>query len=347
MKKYLMLVCFIGTHSFSQITLEHNDFVSVGDTIVEYYERFPTSTIDVGEPGPNKVWDFSNLKSTARDTLVFVDPQDTPFGEDFTNSNIALYSNNGYYEAWMFMNHSSSKLVGNGSGVYVNKKKRVDIRQETVIKYPLNYQDTSSNTTEEDKIVEKTKKGADSIKRTRVFEHQTVVDSWGDIILPKGTFLSLRLKHVISVTDFFYKKELDQWVLLNQSKKNTGIFYQWWTQDKKVKHPVAQISMDEHHKKPIIAKFLPAKPFLEIMKSVPLQTLKIYPNPAIRSTIIDVGVEVSYISIYSFNGQLIKNIKTNISKTEINVEDFASATYFVVVRDEEGKIIGKGQLIKK
>jgi len=347
MKKYLIILCFIGTHSFSQITLEHNDFVSVGDTIVEYYERFPTSTIKLGEPGPNKVWNFSNLKATAKDTLVFVDPQETPFAEDFPNSNIALYSNNGYYDAWMFMNHSSAKLIGKGSGVFVEGKKRTTIKNEIIIAYPLKYQDSSSNTTKEDEIIEKTKQGADSIKRTRIFEHKTIVDAWGDIILPKGTFLSLRLKHVTHVTDFFYKKELDTWILFNQSKKNTGVFYQWWTQDKKIKHPVAQISMDEHQEKPIIAKFLPAKPFLEIMKSAPQQTLKIYPNPAIRNTFIDVNLKTSYISIYSFNGQLIKNIETNTSKTEINIEDFANGTYFVIVRNKEGKIIGKSKLLKK
>ncbi len=332
---------------YSQITLKHNNFVSVGDTIIEHYENFPSGDIDVGTPGPNKVWDFSNLKSIASDTLTFINPKETPFSKEFSDANIVLYTKR-IYGVWMFMQHTNSGLTGLGSGVFIQGKKHIDKRQETVIKYPLKYLDSTSNKTQNHAIIARNKQGKDSIKRTTVYEHKTLVDSWGDAILPKGTFLCLRLKHAITATTYFYKKQSDKWVVSNTFKNNTSIYYQWWTNDKNTKHPIAQIVMDDNHEKPIVAKFLSASPFVEIMDTTPEVGLKLYPNPAKEHVFVDIKTKdlENYVSLYAYNGKLVKNIKTTSAKHKVNLETLANGTYFVVIRNKGGKITGKSRFIK-
>lgn len=337
---------FFNLCCFSQITLKQHNFVSIGDTIVEYYIRFPKVNINIGEAGENKIWDFSNLSTTQKDTIQFVDPQKTPFNEDFPDSNIALYSNN-MYEAWIFMNNSKSELKTIGSGVFINNKKRIENRNVTTIRYPFNYLDTSTNKKEEETILFKTKKGIDSIKRKRVFKHNTTVDAWGDIILPTGTFVSLRLKHEVNVVDYFYQKRKNEWYLLNNSTGSSNILYQWWTDDKETKHPVAQVVMDESHKKPIIIKFIPAIPFSEIMGKKNDHQLIVYPNPATNKIFIDLKKESnSYITIYSVNGKIIRNIKTQSHKTEIDINELPVGIFFVINRNEKGIVLGKSKFIK-
>lgn len=345
-KTLFILLLVISINSFTQITLKQHNFVSIGDTIIEHYKRFPKTIIDVGEPGENVVWDFSNLSATNKDTIQFVDPKKTPFAKDFPKANIALYTNN-IYKVWMFMNNSDTKLTTIGSGVFVNNKKRIDNRNVTTIKYPLNYLDESLNKKEEEKIIIKTQKGNDSIKRNRISKHTTTVDSWGDIILPTGTFLSLRLKHVVSVTDYFYVKKNDSWRLLGNSKPSSSTLYQWWTDDKKTKHPVAQIVMDEAHKKPIIIKFLPAIPFSEVINENTNGKFKIYPNPATDKIFLNLNKEEIYVTIYTLQGKIIKNMKTNSLKPEIDVTSFSAGVFFIITRNKAGQVIRKAKFIKQ
>ncbi|GAA3509568.1 hypothetical protein GCM10022393_22690 [Aquimarina addita] len=345
MKKLVLILWLITINSFAQITVQYHDFASVGDSVIEYYDRTPDESIQAGDSGPNQVWDFSSLKTIGKDTLVYMNPRDTPFSDDFPTANLALYSNN-RYEAWMFMKNSPTELINKGSGVFVAGEKRIDISDETFIKYPLQYQDISSNKRSNDEIIEKTRNGTDSIKRTRVWELETLVDAWGDIILPNGTFFSLRLKAVTGFTQFFYRKEKDQWILIKQSKKNTTTCYRWFTHDKNVKYPLAQMVMDDDHKRPIIVKFLPASPFEEMINRTKVD-IRAYPNPAKRQISIDMKQQQkSYINIYSFSGQLIKSIQSDQKITDIDLTTISDGTYFIVVRDTEGRILGKSKFIK-
>lgn len=349
MKQYTTLITILltGATLFAQITLKQHNFVSIGDTIVEHYKNFPSQPIDVGTPGPNKIWDFSNLNAVANDTLMFVNPKNTPFANEFPEATIALYTKR-IYEVWMYMKNTNVEFGGLGSGVFAQGEKRIDKRKETIIRYPLNYGDNVTNSFKRHAIIAKNIKGQDSIKRTRLFEHETVVDSWGDIILPTGKFLSLRLKHIISTTEFFYKKQGNTWKLDKQSKKNTSIYYQWWTDDKNTKHPVAQIVMDKNHEKPIVVKFLSAVPFAEVMSATVETGLKLYPNPAKAYINVDVDntFTKAYISIYSFGGKLVQNLKMSKPKTNVNLQNIANGTYFVIIRSQAGKIIGKSKFIK-
>lgn len=345
MKKHLLILFLITSSSYAQITVAYSDFGSIGDAIVEYYDRTPDETIQVGDPGPNKVWDFSTLKTTGKDTIAFVDPRDTPFSKDFPTSNIALYFSE-FYDVWMFMKLSPSELINKGSGFIIAEEKRIDKMDEPFIKYPLRYQDVSTNTRSNNEIVEKTKKGADSIKRTRVWELETLVDAWGDIILPNGTFFSLRLKAVTSCIQYFYRKEGDHWILIQQSDKSTSTCYRWFTHDKNVKYPLAQIVMDNDHKRPIIAKFLPASPFEKMINRTKTE-IKAYPNPAREQISVDSKQQKeSYINIYSFTGQLIKSIQSKQAITKIDIATISNGTYFIVVRDPEGRVLGKSKFIK-
>lgn len=349
-RELLFLLLFISIKGFSQITLKQHNFVSIGDTIVEYYDKFPENKIDVGTPGENKVWDFSNLKTADKDTLRIINPKITPFYNDFPNSNMVLYSNN-IHESWMFLNHSKDHLITIGVGYFIDNEKRLDYRNDTIIKFPFKYLDKTSNKTLKEKIITKSVKGLDSIKCTRVWEQNTLVDSWGDIILPTGTFLSLRIKHIINFTEYYYKKKKDEWVLLSNSETNSSTFYQWWTDDDNAKHPVAQIVMDNDHEKPIIIKFLQAKPFLEILeeeKRTNEQKLRIYPVPAKKDIFINLNKEEeTYITLYTITGQVVKNITTNLLKIMVNIEGLQVGTYFLITRNKNGQVTGKGKFIKE
>ena len=51
----LSLFCFT---SFAQITVIESDISEVGDIVYQGYDSSPSSSLSIGNPGPNQVWDF-------------------------------------------------------------------------------------------------------------------------------------------------------------------------------------------------------------------------------------------------------------------------------------------------
>ena len=347
-KFVLISLVLAPLNSFAQITLKQHHFFAVGDSITEYYNRLPQTTIDIGESGANKIWDFSNLDTiaVAKKTLKFIDPKDTPFFTDYPNSNIVLYSND-TYESWSFMKISKKKVTHLGYGLFINNEKRTDNYGGSDMSFPLKYLDKSSNETVKESILKKDKKGQDSIKIKTVLNRTYTIDSWGDVILPKGTFLSLRIKYILNVTNYIYQKQEDKWGLLTQPETKSTLSYEWWTNDRNAKYPVVQIVMDDTNKKPIVVQYLEAIPFSKIINETKEETLKVYPNPAKEHLYIEIPkTEETYTSIYSIQGKMMLNLKTNASKLKIDVSQFPSGTFLIISRSKAGKIIGKSKFVK-
>ncbi len=346
---FLAALLFFIINSYAQVTLKQHHFFAVGDSIVEYYNRLPQNPIDLGEPGENKVWDFSNLNAIAvnKQTIKFLDPKKTPFHTEYPNSNIVLYSNNGY-ETWSFMKITENKIANLGYGLFINKEKRTGNYGGIDMNLPLKYLEKSSNEITNERVLFKNKKGQDSIKVRTVHNHRYEIDSWGDVILPKGRFLSLRLKYTLHVTNYTYQKQAEKWDLLGKPETSTTISYKWWTDDKNTKYPVVQIVMDNAHKKPIVVQYLEATPFSELLDEVQETSIKIYPNPATEKLFVEIPTtEETYTTIYSIQGKMVKNLKSNISKIEIDVNDLPVGLYLIISRSKAGKIIGKSKFVKK
>lgn len=345
----ILVLFFVKINSFSQITLKQHNFVSVGDSIVEFYKKFPKELINVGESGENKIWDFSSFdtENTETKTLKFLNPDDTPFSEEYPKANITLYSND-VYESWMFMKNSEEELKPLGSGIIVRGEKITDNYGGIVMRFPVKYLDTYSDEVVKEKVLIKNKKGQDSIKVKTVLKHLYVVDSWGDVLLPEGTFLSLRMKYTLTATNYLYQRKEDIWSLLTQPTKDTTISYKWWTDNRNAKYPVVQIVMNETNDKPIVVQYLKATPFKEIINENKDGKFKIYPNPARRKITLDLRTNnESYITIYSLEGKVVENVKTNSSKIKINVISLPVGIYFVIVRNKNGQITGKSKFIKE
>ena len=339
---------FFATNSLAQITLMQHHFFSIGDTIVEHYNRLPQNPINIGESGENRIWDFSDLDAIAvnKNTLKFIDPKETPFAAEYPDSNIVLYSKD-IYESWVFMKSSRKKISNLGYGVLANKEKRTGNLGGIDMKLPLRYLDESSNESVAHRVLFKNIKGQDSIKIKTVSKHKYKIDSWGDVILPQGTFISLRLKYTLDITNYIYQRKGDKWNLLIKPETKSTISYKWWTDNENAKYPVVQIVMDEANEKPIVVHYLEANPFSEIIEEVDEEEIKIYPNPATEKLFVEFPKsEETYTTIYSLEGKIVINKKTNLPKIEIDISHLASATYLIINRSKAGQIIGKSKFIK-
>lgn len=91
MKNALLLLAFscYSLVSSAQIVFSSNDLPTIGDSL---YFAIDNDYVlpNLQEVGPNLIWDFSNLSPDDFVLNLYLDPQETPFADEFPDANIAL-----------------------------------------------------------------------------------------------------------------------------------------------------------------------------------------------------------------------------------------------------------------
>lgn len=216
--KLYYLILFIPFISNGQITLDVNDFPEAGDTV-----RLSSTTaldIDYTTTGENMNWDFSLLASESQELKEFKDPNDAgalisfSFGSfanpqyqatNYTESTDIPLDQAGEFlpitinEVNQFARHTSDSI--NLLGLSINiEGNDIPVPSDTIeTKYvlPLNYGDSYSS------------RGYTYLNMNPIFnliwiqykQRNSIVDGWGTVTTPYGTFEALRIKHEINEID--------------------------------------------------------------------------------------------------------------------------------------------------
>lgn len=200
MKKILLalfFLAFIVIQGNSQITITQADYGVIDDTIVMIYDT-AAPVLPVGGTG-NQTWDYSTLEVDYYDTLFFVDPLSTPLAPFFPGSNLAIeYDSLIQPFAWLYLKSSPTELNADGfygdptNGVIgINFPLNFE-KDKKIIDFPSNYLDTFLDTAIVDTTMVDPTGNADSAHFRRIIYSASVIDAWGDITTPAGTFTCLR-----------------------------------------------------------------------------------------------------------------------------------------------------------
>ena len=260
MKKQLLLILSILSLGLNaQITVTDDDFPSGGDTaqvsISTDFELDYTST------GPDYLWDYSALTFASQriDTFFDIDDASITYQLVFNNGWFDPDYQADYYTPYLnfvipssdiidlpisnpvnFTKIESDKVEIVGVGLEIGgievpiKNEIIDVEYEL----PMNFEDEwVSNSFFEIDL----NPAYDGILR-RHQERTTVVDGWGQVITPHGTFGALRTMSVIDFTDSLRITigETEMWI---EMPTPTQIIYSWWANDQKI--PVLQVVMQD------------------------------------------------------------------------------------------------------
>ncbi|MFV0565013.1 MAG: T9SS type A sorting domain-containing protein [Flavobacteriaceae bacterium] len=326
--------------------MDYSNFISVGDSVIEYYDNNLDSIITPGSEGENKTWDFRLLHQNSLDTINIADVRNTLFYNDFKSvSNIAITLTSTDSVA-SFFHYTENELILKGSGYFLSSEKKIHLEERTVLKYPLDYLDQHKETFKKEDVLYKNKLNNDSIKRITTYEHSYIADAWGDVKLPGGQFFSLRIKRALIITESYYKYSNYIWHKYKE-EKFPSVTYEWWTDDPKTKHHVAYMVMDAENAKPVHVSFLSVLSFdkeIEKIKPIPLV---LYPNPVLDVVHVNLPKKNVYANIYSISGQLVYSELITLNKIQINVSNFMAGTYVFIVKDRNGNILGSTKFVKK
>lgn len=212
----------------AQPSITGNDFLNLRGksyTIVEA-DFFPgTTPVNVGSAGDNQTWDFSTLSVTGEVyTRSFVDPANTPFAGDFPGANLGTFStvtegenSIGFY-GYNFVDNSGLVELGYAFDYGDSTFAFVEPDPAT-INLPVTM-NTSWIDLERDTL------SFDTSAIISIDSTLNVVDAWGTLSLPWGSFPVLRLRS----DDLYITNTYISGVLFG-SDTTRSVSYEWVSPD--------------------------------------------------------------------------------------------------------------------
>jgi hypothetical protein len=331
MKKILLLLfIFISGITYAQDTLYTQDFPTAGKTyVLSTGTSFPG--LDVTETGANFNWDFSDLGRVGQhiDTS-FVTSATNPllafyFIDYDLNSNRANHAFNGasfnlgftgLTDIFNYYYNSTANYRQPGFGAVVNgiPIPIPYVPHDVLYNFPLKYQDEDS--VAYSYAVDLTTPIVLSYHVSR--KRHNLVDGWGSLTSPYGTFDVLRVKSVLVEIDSIYLAANNLWILVPPITTHE---YKWLGKNSGL--PLVQINTNGNDTINQItyqdSVHLTNIPFLPPV----IGDAIVFPNPASENVIIRYSLfEKSdvKINLLTVGGSLIAEIVNQPKTSGINIE---------------------------
>ncbi len=352
MKKKLLSIVLLGmaVTSFGQITVTNNDIAQAGTTVYLASDTTLNTGIVPGEPGANKIWDFTNVAANTIDTINFTLPSLTPYADHFPNANFAFsssdFSFNNVY-AYMIRNDDKFSSIGYAieSPDYGTFFTHV-VPENIILDFPVNYNNNYSETYTTDMVIVSPLPGVDSIRTKSIIIKQTTIDAWGSLTIPLGTYNTLRQRVDEDQTDSTFMKMAGQWIFLDALEVSAAT-YSWWTDDVNIGFELFSIGVDVATGEVSDISFYNGSAVG--VAEINMVTTKVFPNPTSSLLSFDFDKSITgELLLYNQLGQVVVKEYLNSQKyTQINVSQLQPGIYIYRTTDNAGKLLSSGKVQKK
>ena len=336
---------FIFTQNIvAQITVGQNDMPSAGDTI--YYGTSNVSNFDPLLTGPSYTWDYSNFNALTHRADTFLTIAQTPIVYNVVFNlliaNLACINQSppslgvgitvsDYYD---FLKKSSSgyKKIGFGASINgINTPVKYD-SPELYYTFPLHYNDVDSSTSSYGMTIPTYGYYGQTIKR------KYLVDGWGTLIIPYGTFPVLRVKVTLNVSDTIFFENFQ----FGQNITRPVSYEYYWIANNLNGHAL-KISKNGMLN---TAEYLDSLTYTNVNISHLEPEVKMYPSPATDKVFFDLDGTEYNISINNLMGEMVFHAKTSDKLFAIKTEQFPVGLYIVEVQNKLHRYTMKLVVIK-
>jgi type IX secretion system substrate protein len=362
MKKFLLLVLpFVATEMKAQITINSSDMPNPGDSVL-ISVRTDTDTNDVTLTGANYTWDYSTLTPVFQRYEIFDSPLTftSPFNILFNPINTSYGNDNNILtniplpgatldEAYDFLKESSSSFRQMGAGYIINGIPLPFIysAHDIIYKFPMNYLNVDSCDYKFGLPIPTI--GYYGQKGHRV----NVVDGWGALTTPFGTFNTLRVKSTIAAIDTIY---LDAIGFGTNIPRPLRYEYKWLATAKQI--PVLKVDATDAGGVPIVNNVeyidtvIAGVPQLGIAEGDMDQfNANVFPNPFVDNMTVQYELTSKLHLTMSITDIFGKTIAVVLNETQtsgmhqqvVNVTELglASGVYLFVVQTDSSREVHK------
>lgn len=342
---FSLLMAF-GLFAYSQITVTNNDVAPAGTTIYNSIDNSVDDKVIPGSPGPNKTWDFFTLNQDDMDTLVFMMPAWTPYPNDFPSANFAANLVNDDAYAFFIRNDDKLSAIGLVGSYDVYEDVSVPITEEEIyMDFPVQYGQTRDENFYIEALLESQNPPADSVKFRQRTVKSSLVDAWGTLTLPLGTYNTLRIKEERTTYDSVWGKIFGTWVLVDTDQSSSTL-YKWMTNDASLGYYLVTMDYNTDNETVNDVEYINMMPVGvdNYMDNIVIA----YPNPVnntLRFNLKD-DIRKGEVLIYNLNGQIVANKHFSGDGTSVSVSDLSNGIYFYILKDENSNKIASDKFIK-
>lgn len=347
-------------------------FPVVGDTLFSATDNAPTG-ITITAAGGDQTWDFSSLQSGITSMRIIQPLSDAPNPDAFPGANAYIaqqLGGNGFYrssaESFAIIGFEGEDPLGQGIEVetpftppYIERWGSLDFfdlnNLNSALTIAVAADDIPGN------IFDGLPISPDSIRVRVVIDRTDLVDAWGSMTIPGGTYDVLREKRTeIREIRLDAKISILPWtditdiaidaLPIDELGIDTTVTYNFWSND--AKEPIAVITTDANESAITAVTYKYNDVISSIVNINPsTPELYVYPNPVVIQTRFEFSnmPEGEYqLDIYNLTGQSVWSKKYHINDYRletVNLSRLQKGMYLYQLRDENGKQIATNRLI--
>lgn len=357
-KKLLSLASLFSVGALvlnAQITINDTHIVGVGEAVEQSIDTIP-GAITIGPSGANQTWNFTTMNESFVDTLTFSNPSSFPGVSNFATANMGL-TNSNQDSSWQFLNKNTTGLFVVGQTIFIQGAQTSIPFPTTIITFPstmgTNYSGTWSGQLIQVFIGQG---GIDSARITRGSTSSSVIDAWGNVTTPFGTFASIRQNVYETTVDTTWVLQSGVWSIIDPFTATligvTPIAFdtintaRWWTDNVVSKFPVIEMDYENNGTVNRVS-WQKNSPTVGINDLKAALEFNVYPNPAKDVINFTTSLENnSFISIIDITGKEVKTFGLTSTKQTVDVSNLEVGIYFYSIKDKvTGKILHNNKFI--
>ncbi len=341
----LMFLSFIVN---AQITITESDILSIGELNISAVDTLPSriSAISPGNSGANQTWNFTTVVNIYNDTVEAVSPTGIPFAASYPNANMVVKTRFNNAPAHYYLKKDVNELFVYGISADVANTQSLTnlpfVPGFSLIKFPSTYNNTYTDNYKSflKMPAPANPLNADSIKRNAHTNRVSLIDAWGSITTPTGTFANTIRQKVTEITidTMWAKVPVLGWYQISTSN-DTIVTYSWWAPE--IGMPVCEIEHYPHTTPTTNQVKWYIDPASNVADNAGLNEFSIFPNPAsteISLSKLDLSKEY-IVSIFDMLGKEIKRVVIrDVNSYRLNTDGIQNGLYFINV-NENGKAL--------
>ena len=327
MKKQLLLsslLAFTGLGiSHAQITLTQSDMPQAGMVVVTANDTAYNGT--PGASGVNQTWSFGSLGNHGLGETQFEPANTQPGFSNFPTSTLCIPSLTD--STWSF-------LTVNSGGAYIDGLYSTSTSfPAPVIKYnpplqlislPCTYNTSYTSNSMASFKLALNSPPVDSLEYRSYVMRNSVIDAWGSVTTPTGTYNALRQKVLADQIDSTFIYMFGMWIFNDETVHPTETLYSWWANNQY--SPVLEMTDDGNGVQGSVSYLVSSAIGLrEINKE---QTSIItYPNPSQSEIHFVLPQGNATLQMMDVTGKVIRSMEVSGAEVTLDVSTLQNGAY--------------------
>ncbi len=321
--------------STAQITINRSDLGNfAGAQVISANDSTNLNLLSPGSAGAGQTWNLTDIGNDYKDTMQFLSPAATPCTDNFPTATLAGKQQDMFF--YIYDDNTVMEMLGY-CGVFMAPDTSVIqlTPPQKQMTFPFTYNTTFSGQTKQVIQFPYSSPPVDSMKQVSHISYTSLIDGWGNVTTPVGTYPSLRQKYTKYQIDSIFVHIIGTgWQFNGSPTLDTTIEYSWSSQHNPF---IATITTNwsgiVQSANYLFSSNLGVNEIQDISSA-----LSVFPNPSNGKFTLEVlgdKEQMASLAIYNILGEIIYTapIQKQQTSNEIDLSNSPKGIYFMKIYD--------------